>query len=135
MYRPDPHSASRWLHSGDYFRTDEEGRLYFLGRKDDMIKTRGERVSPKEVEDALCELEDVAEAAVIGVPDEVLGQAIKAFVVARTGGLVEKAVLRHCAGRLFPFMVPKYVEFIAALPKNANGKIDRRILQTAEAKE
>ncbi|MGE5293719.1 MAG: class I adenylate-forming enzyme family protein [Solirubrobacterales bacterium] len=135
VYRPDPRSASRWLHSGDCFRTDEEGRLYFLGRKDDMIKTRGERVSPKEVEDALCELEDVAEAAVIGVPDEILGQAIKAFVVTRTGGLVEKAVLRHCADRLFPFMVPKYVEFIAALPKNANGKIDRRILQTAEAKE
>ncbi len=134
VYRPGPHAASRWLHSGDYFRTDEEGRLYFLGRKDDMIKTRGERVSPKEVENALCELEDVAEAAVIGVPDEILGQAVKAFIVTHTGTLVEKAVLRHCADRLAPFMVPKYVEFVPALPKNARGKIDKRVLQIVEAK-
>jgi long-chain acyl-CoA synthetase len=131
-YRAGPYPAARWLYSGDYFRRDDEGFLYFLGRKDDMIKTRGERVSPKEVENALCELEDVAEAAVIGVPDEVLGQAIKAFVVARTGGLDEKMVRRHCADRLSPFMVPQCVEFVAALPKSVNGKIDKRSLQTVK---
>ena len=134
VYRPGPYPAWRWLHSGDYFRRDEEGFLHFVGRKDDMIKTRGERVSPKEVEDTICELEAVAEAAAIGVPDEILGQAIKVFVVTRTGGLDEKAILRHCANRLSPFMVPKYVEFVPGIPKTAHGKISRRELQTSEGK-
>jgi len=128
-FRPAGYPASRWLHSGDYFRMDTEGRLYFLGRKDDMIKTRGERVSPREVEDVICEMEDVAEAAVIGVPDDILGQAIKAFVVSRAKGLDKKAVLRHCAQRLEPVMVPKHVELVTVIPKTGRGKIDRRQLQ------
>ncbi len=134
VYRPGPYPAWRWLHSGDYFRRDEEGYLHFVGRKDDMIKTRGERVSPKEVEDTICELETVAEAAAIGVPDEVLGQAIKVFVVTRAGGLDEKAILKHCASRLSPFMVPKYVVFVPDIPKTAHGKISRRELQTIEGR-
>ncbi len=129
---PGPYPASRWLRSGDYFRRDEEGFLYFVGRKDDMIKTRGERVSPKEVENVLCELEGVAEAAVIGVPDDILGRAIKAFLVAPASGLDEKTVLRHCAEKLSPSMVPKYVEFVPALPRNTNGKVDKCALQTVE---
>ena len=132
VYLPGPYPAWRWLRSGDHFRRDEDGFLYFLGRKDDMIKTRGERVSPKEVENVLCEMEDVAEAAVVPVPDEVLGQAIKAFVVPRTDGLDRSAVLRHCANRLSPFMVPKYIEFVSSLPKTAHGKINKRALQTVE---
>jgi long-chain acyl-CoA synthetase len=131
VYRPGPYPAWRWLRSGDHFRTDRDGFLYFLGRKDDMIKTRGERVSPKEVENAICELQDVAEVAVVGVPDEILGRAIKAFIVTRTGELDENTVLRHCADRLGSFMVPKYVEFVPALPRTAHGKIDKRELQTA----
>jgi len=134
VYRPGLYPASRWLRSGDDFRTDEEGFLYFLGRRDDMIKTRGERVSPKEVENVVCEMEDVAEAAVIGVPDEILGQAIKVFVVGRTDGLDEKAVLRHCANRLEPYMVPKYVELVASLPRTAHGKINKRELQAAKGR-
>ena len=106
----------------------------YLGRKDDMIKTRGERVSPREVENVLCETEAVAETAVIAVPDEVLGQAIKAFVVPRTNDLDRRAVLRHCADRLSPFMVPKYVEFVSSLPKTAHGKIDKPALQRVEEK-
>ena len=133
-FRAGPSPGSRWLHSGDYFRRDEQGLLYVVGRKDDMIKTRGERVSPKEVEDTICELETVAEAAAIGVPDEILGQAIKVFVVVRTGELEEKAVLRHCANRLSPFMVPKYVTLVSEIPKTPNGKISRRELQTIEVK-
>jgi long-chain acyl-CoA synthetase len=129
VYRPGPYPAWRWLRCGDQFRRDKDGFLYFLGRKDDMIKTRGERVSPKEVENALCELDGVAEAAVVGVPDEILGQAVKAFIVARASGLDEKTVLRHCAERLGSFMVPKYVEFVDALPRTAHGKIDKRQLQ------
>jgi long-chain acyl-CoA synthetase len=130
VYQPGPYPAWRWLRCGDQFRRDKDGFLYFLGRKDDMIKTRGERVSPKEVENALCEMSNVAEAAVVGVPDEILGQAIKAFIVARAGGPDEKSVLRYCAEKLGAFMVPKYVEFVEVLPKTAHGKIDKRQLQT-----
>ena len=119
------------LYTGDLFRTDEEGYLYFVGRKDDIIKTRGEKVSPKEVEEALYRMEGIAEAAVIGVPDAVLGEAIKAIVTVRAGAaLTEQQILAHCAGHLEDFMVPKYVEFHAALPKSANGKIDKRELSS-----
>ncbi len=130
VFRPGDYPVSRWLHSGDYFKRDEQGYLYFQGRKDDMIKTRGERVSPKEIEDAVCELAGVAEAAAIGVPDDVLGQAIKVFVVDGQDDLEEKDVLRHCARLLEPLMVPKYVEFVSALPKTERGKINRRELGT-----
>jgi long-chain acyl-CoA synthetase len=129
VYRPGPYPASRWLRSGDDFRGDKDGFLYFLGRRDDMIKTRGERVSPKEVENVICELEEVAEVAALGVPDEVLGQAIKVFIVSRTAELDERTVLRHCANRLESFMVPKFVTFVEALPRTAHGKIDKRQLQ------
>jgi len=129
-YESGRYPVSRWLHSGDYFRQDEEGYLYFCSRKDDMIKTRGERVSPKEVEDVVCELEDVAEAAVVGVPDDILGQAIKIFVVCRRKELTEKDVLRHCVRHLEPLMVPKHAALLETLPKTEHGKIDRRKLRT-----
>ena len=135
VYRPGPYPASRWLHSGDDFRRDDDGFLYFLGRKDDMIKTRGERVSPKEVENVICELEDVAEVAALGLPDEILGQAIKVFIVSRTRAGDKQAVLRHCASRMEPFMVPKYIEFVEALPRTAHGKINKRQLQATELVE
>ncbi|UCD50461.1 MAG: acyl--CoA ligase [Phycisphaerales bacterium] len=131
-YHAGQYPVSRWLHSGDFFRTDEAGYLYFLGRRDDMIKTRGERVSPKEIEDVVCELESIVEAAAIGVPDDILGQAVKVFVVDGQGTLSEKDIMRHCAKRLEPLMVPKYLEFVEALPKTGRGKINRRELQTAK---
>ena len=92
-----------------------------------MIKTKGERVSPKEIEKGLCEMEGVAEAAVIGVPDELFGQAIKAFIVERKDKeLKEKDVVRHCSKNLEPFMAPKYVEFVEAFPKSPRGKVDKK---------
>jgi long-chain acyl-CoA synthetase len=125
--RPGPFPWEKVLYTGDLFRTDEEGYLYFVARKDDIIKSRGEKVSPKEVENVLYELGGVCEAAVIGVPDALLGMAIKAVVVVDPdAGLTERDVIRHCAQRLEDFMVPKAVEFRAALPKSANGKISRR---------
>jgi acyl-CoA synthetase (AMP-forming)/AMP-acid ligase II len=128
-YRPGRRRGETLLYSGDLFRRDAEGFLYFVARKDDMIKTKGERVSPKEIENALCELEGVAEAAVIGVPDDIFGQAIKAFIVKNNRGEVtEQAVLKHCAKTLEPFMVPKYVAFMEAFPKNASGKVDKKQL-------
>jgi long-chain acyl-CoA synthetase len=129
-FRPGRYRADALLYSGDLFRRDAEGFLYFVARKDDMIKTMGERVSPKEVENVLCEMEGVAEAAVIGVPDEMLGQAIKAFVV-WTGRQEASAaaVLHHCKRHLEPFMVPKAIEFRGSLPRTSSGKIDKKPLK------
>jgi amino acid adenylation domain-containing protein len=133
--RPGPLPQEKVLYTGDLFRTDDEGFLYFVGRKDDIIKTRGEKVSPKEVENALYALAGVREAAVVGVPDPVLGCAIKA-VVALDGGveLSTADVIRHCARHLEDFMVPKLIEFRNELPKSENGKIVRRQIE-AEALE
>src|SRR5579885_1624604 len=97
VLKPGPLPGERVLYSGDLFRMDEEGFLYFVGRRDDIIKTRGERVSPKEVEDVLYRLDGVVEAAVVGVPDEVLGKAIKAVISLRKGvQLTVQDVLAHC---------------------------------------
>jgi len=127
--RPGPLPGENVLYSGDLFRVDEEGYLYFLGRKDDIIKTRGEKVSPREIENVLYELAGVAEAAVVGVPDPVLGQAVKAVLTLRDGvSLTEQDVLRHCSQRLENFMVPKLVEFRAIMPKTTTGKIDKKTL-------
>ncbi len=129
-YRPGRYPAERLLYTGDLFWMDEDGFLYFVARKDDIIKTRGEKVAPREVEDVLYRLPGVVEAAVIGVPDEVLGQAVKAFIVCGDGAsLTEQDVLRHCAQHLEDFARPRYVEFRSTLPKTPSGKIDRRALK------
>ena len=125
-YRPGRYPAERLLYTGDLFRMDEEGFLYFVSRKDDIIKSRGEKVAPKEIESVLYRLPEVLEAAVVGVPDPVLGQAIKAFVVRSNGThLTAKDVLRHCAQHLEDFMMPKHVEFRDSLPKTSSGKIKK----------
>jgi long-chain acyl-CoA synthetase len=132
--KPGPLPGERVLYSGDLFRMDEDGYLYFLGRKDDIIKTRGEKVSPREVENVLYELPAVAEAAVVGVDDDVLGQAVKAVVTLKDGStLTEREVLAHCASRLENFMVPKLVEFRTSMPKTTTGKIDKKTLHVAVA--
>jgi amino acid adenylation domain-containing protein len=121
------------LHTGDLFRMDEEGFLYFVGRKDDIIKSRGEKVSPKEIENVLYALPGIQEAAVVGVPDELLGRALKAIVVIEEGsGIQTREIVAHCMARLEDFMVPRLVEFRASLPKTNTGKIRRAVLQ-AEA--
>jgi amino acid adenylation domain-containing protein len=121
------------LHTGDLFRVDHDGFLYFVGRKDDIIKSRGEKVSPKEVENVLYALPGVREAAVVGVPDPILGAAIKAVVALDPGvELASDEVIRHCAKHLEDFMVPKRVEFRVALPKSENGKINRREIAETE---
>ena len=127
--RPGPNPGEVLLYSGDIFRTDAEGWLYFVGRKDDIIKSRGEKVSPREVENAICALEGVREAAVIGVADSVLGEAVKAFVVLKEGArLAERDVIRHCLGRLENFMAPKHVEFVHELPRTDTGKVKKAAL-------
>jgi len=129
VLRPGFLPGERFLHTGDLFRMDSDGDLFFIGRMDDMIKSRGEKVSPKEVEGVLCALEGVLEAAVVGVDDATLGQAIKAVVrVAPQSGLDERAILRHCSRHLENFMVPQRVEIRSELPRTAAGKVDRRAL-------
>jgi amino acid adenylation domain-containing protein len=128
--RPGPHPWEKVLFSGDLFRADEEGYLYFVGRKDDIIKTRGEKVSPKEVENVLYALAGVREAAVIGLPDPILGQSIKAVIaLAEEGALSERDVVSHCARHLEDFMVPRAIEFVHELPKTESGKIRRSQVQ------
>jgi long-chain acyl-CoA synthetase len=123
-----PHE--RELKTGDLFRFDSEGDFYFVARKDDLIKTAGERVGPREIENVLYELTAVREAAVIGVPDDILGQAIKAFIVLRDGEALTVAdVVKHCQKRLEKFMAPKFIEFRSDLPKTSTGKISKQGLQ------
>jgi amino acid adenylation domain-containing protein len=124
--KPGPLPGEQVLYTGDYCRLDEDGYLYFVGRMDDIIKSRGEKVAPKEVESVLMNIHGVKEAAVIGVPDDLLGQAVKAFVVLEQGvSWTEKDILRECLQRLENFMVPKFVEFIDSLPKTTTGKIKK----------
>src|SRR2546427_267646 len=124
--KPGPIPGEMVLYSGDIFRTDSEGYLYFVARKEDIIKSRGEKVSPREVENALHSLPGVLEAAVVGVPDAMLGQAVKAFVVIKSGHRYsDKDVIRHCLTKLENFMVPKHVEFVDSIPKTDTGKIKR----------
>lgn len=132
MLRCGPYPWERVLYTGDLFRMDEDGFLYFVARKDDIIKSRGEKVSPREVETVIHELPDVREVAVVGVPDPVLGSAVKALIVSADGAsLTESEVLAHCTRRLENFMVPKHVEFRDSLPKTTSGKIARSQLQTS----
>ena len=129
-YRTGRYPADRLLYTGDLFKMDKEGFFYFVARKDDIIKSRGEKVAPKEVESVLYRLPQVVEAAVVGVPDPVLGQAIKAYLVIEEGSMLsERDVLRHCSQYLEDFMIPRYVEFRQSLPKTSSGKIQKRALR------
>jgi len=124
--KPGPLPGEQVLYTGDHCRLDEEGYLYFVGRMDDVIKSRGEKVAPKEVENMLMNISGVKEAAVIGVPDDVLGHAVKAFVVLEEGiTLTEKQLQKECQSRLENFMVPKFIAIVSSLPKTDTGKIKK----------
>ena len=124
--RPGPLPGELVLYTGDYCKMDDDGYLYFVSRMDDIIKSRGEKVSPAEVERAIYQIEGVKEVAVIGVPDDVLGEAVKAIVVASDGvKLTAKALQLKCQERLENFMVPKYFDIVPELPKGLTGKIQK----------
>lgn len=123
-----PHD--RVLRTGDWFKQDEEGLLYFVARSDDVIKTRGEKVSPVEVERVIYALEGVVDAAVIGVPDETQGQKIRAYVSIQDGAdVTERTVRMHCAKHLEAYMVPTEVWFEDDLPKTGSGKVLKQALK------
>jgi acyl-CoA synthetase (AMP-forming)/AMP-acid ligase II len=129
MIKPGAYEGDRVLCSHDVFTTDEEGYLYFVARTDEIIKTRGEKVSPVEVESALYAIPGVLEAAVIGVSDPLLGEGIYAFIAADpSASLTEQTVKRACHARLESFMVPSRVIFRDALPKTGTGKLQKQDL-------
>jgi acetyl-CoA synthetase len=128
--------AGEWYLSGDLARRDRDGYFWFVGRKDDVIKTSGHLVGPFEVESVLMEHPAVAEAGVIGKPDPVALEVIKAFVSLKSGQVADKALkkalLAHARKRLGAAVAPKEIEFVATLPKTRSGKIMRRLLKARE---
>lgn len=127
--RPAPGSGDRALCTNDHFTIDEDGLLYFVGRTDDIIKTRGEKVSTVEVENVLHALVGVRQAAVVGVPDELFGEAVRAYVVLDGNhALTEDDILRFARTRLENFMVPREVVIVDELPHTDSGKIRKRSL-------
>ncbi|HDI10335.1 MAG TPA: acyl-CoA synthetase, partial [Euryarchaeota archaeon] len=142
-YWKDEESTSKvfkgeWYFTGDKAYVDEDGYFWFVGRADDVIKSSGYRIGPFEVESALIEHPAVAEAAVIGVPDEVRGQIVKAFVVLKPGyepsqDLV-KELQEHVKRITAPYKYPREIEFVKELPKTMSGKIKRKELRKMELK-
>ncbi|MCZ8176411.1 MAG: acetate--CoA ligase [Burkholderiaceae bacterium] len=125
-----------WYLSGDLARRDEDGYYWFVGRADDVIKSAGHLIGPFEVESALIEHPAVAEAGVIGIPDDTVGEVVKAFVALKPGFEPGEALMRellgHARKRLGAAVAPKSIEFRANLPKTRSGKIMRRLLKARE---
>ncbi|MEK9210912.1 AMP-binding protein [Sphingomonas sp. 2378] len=125
-----------WMHSGDVGYFDEDGYLYLVDRKKDMIISGGENIYSREVEDALHTHQDVIEAAVIGVPDAKWGEAVKAFVVLAAGATASAdAMIDHVRTRIARYKCPKHVAFVGELPRIANGKIDKMALRRREEEQ
>ncbi len=119
-----------WFHTRDMGTVDEDGYIYIMDRKSDMIISGGFNIYPREVEEVIMTHPGVAEAAVIGVPDDLWGEAIKALVVPREGAALTQAeIIEHCRGNLAGYKRPKSVDFTREIPKNPYGKIDRRRLK------
>ncbi len=130
---PEMGDCEKVCYSGDLVKMDQEGFLYFLGRRDTMIKSSGFRISPTEIEEVLFQSGKVRGAAVIGLPDEMLGQSIKAFVVPRDGDALDvEALLSICAEKMPRYMVPKTIEVLSELPKTSSGKVDYPALRKRE---
>lgn len=122
--------AGGWFHSGDLATVDDEGFITVVDRKKDMIKTGGENVSSREVEEVIYQLAGVSEVAVIGLPDPYWIEAVTAVVVGKAGHALDEAqVIAHCRERIAHFKAPKRVVFVDALPKNPSGKLLKRELR------
>jgi fatty-acyl-CoA synthase len=134
-YYKDPEATSEtlrggWLHTGDLGRLDEEGFLYIVDRKKDMIITGGENVYPREIEEVLYGHPKILEAAVIGLPDPDWGERIHAVVALKEGeSLSEQEVIDYCKSYIASFKKPKSVEFVDRLPRSPAGKVLKRILR------
>ncbi len=128
--------AGAWYLTGDLARRDADGYYWFVGRKDDVIKTSGHLIGPFEVESVLLEHSAVAEAGVIGKPDPVALEVVKAFVALKNGYAPTEALTRellaHARKRLGAVVAPKEIAFVASLPRTRSGKIMRRLLKARE---
>lgn len=125
--KPGRYPWEKALYSRDLFKIDKDGFLYFLGRRDDIVKVRGERVSPKEIENVLYQIEDVVEARVMPVPDAVRGNALRAEVALRkNSSATVETITQHCRANLEDIMVPQYIVIVESLPKSDSGKILKR---------
>ena len=130
MLRDGKLPGEKILCSNDWFKMDEDGDLYFLGRNDDIIKTRGEKVSPVEVENVIYKIPQVKEVAVMGVPDTLMGESITVFITLHGAvSITEKEIKRECMKHLESFMIPQNVIFMPQMPKSTNGKIDKHELR------
>ncbi|MBW1847043.1 MAG: long-chain fatty acid--CoA ligase [Deltaproteobacteria bacterium] len=121
-----------WLYTGDIAKMDDDGYVFIVDRKKDLIIRGGFNIVPRDVEEVLYTFPPVLEAAVVGVPDQTMGEEIKAFVVLREddkGKVTEKDVIEHCQKSLAKYKTPKFVEFIDALPRNPIGKVKRKELR------
>ena len=126
--------TQRWLHTGDLGYLDEDGYVFIVDRKKDLIKTSGYQVWPREVEEALASHPAVAEVGVAGVVDELKGEAVRAWIVLRSGhGVTEEELRSHCRQTLAPYKVPSRIVFRTELPKTMVGKVLRRALKDLPA--
>ena len=123
-----------WVRSGDLGMTDQHGLLYIVGRKKDLIIRGGANVYPVDVEEALYSHEGVAECAVIGKPDDVFGEQVKAYVVRKQIGVSAPELVEHCRSKLADYKVPSEIEFVDELPKGPTGKVLRRELRDRSTK-
>ncbi|HET7007631.1 MAG TPA: acetate--CoA ligase, partial [Candidatus Binatia bacterium] len=128
--------AGGWYLTGDLAKQDGDGYFWFIGRSDDVIKSAGHLIGPFEVESALMEHPAVAEAGVIGKPDAMIGEIVKAFVALKKGfkptDALRKELLGHARSRLGPAVAPREIEFRDSVPKTRSGKIMRRLLKARE---
>jgi acyl-CoA synthetase (AMP-forming)/AMP-acid ligase II len=134
-YWKDPQASQQvfhdgWLKTGDLAYMDDDGYLFIVGRSSEMIKSGAHRISPRDIEEVILELEGVEEVAVVGVDDELLGQAVKAVIVTSPGyNIDKKQVMHHCKTSLANYKLPKYVDFADDIPRTASGKVRRFMLQ------
>ncbi len=125
-----------WLHTGDIAKMDDDGYFYIVDRIKDMIKTVGENVYPREVEEVLFTHPKVKDAVVVGIPQEFLGEEIKAYIVLKDGEAATPGeIMQYCREQLSKFKVPKEIEFRKELPKTLVGKVLRRVLRDEEMKK
>ncbi len=128
--------ADGWLHTGDIAVADEDGYIFIVDRKKDMIIAGGFNIYPREIDEVLYQHPKVAEAVSVGVPDDYRGETVKAFIVLKAGETAtEQEIVEFCKSRLTAYKVPKLVEFRDSLPKSAVGKILRKILREEEARK
>ena len=134
-YYKDPEGTAEalkggWLHTGDIGRMDEEGFVYIVDRKKDMIISGGENIYPREIEELLYHHPKIREAAAVGIPDPLWGESVKAFVVLKTGmSMTEEEVIEYCKAHLASYKKPKVVAFVDSLPRNPSGKVLKNLLR------